>query len=279
MGLPTLANWDTTRDGLHRSAQVLSAIKQTYIAPQPNWLHVALYVYERGLTTGRLDNDIEIMLDFTDGTLKYSLADSATTDTAINGQISRWQDEGGAVGMETRAIPINGHTSGSLLDRLTDALRIEPTDAMTVALDFQPDQSIQLEMQISGDYAAALYTVYTAFARFRSRLFGTITPAVVWAHGFDLSMLWFQGHNPDESTESHINVGFSPGSSGFDRPYLYAYAYPMPADFHTRSLPTLARWYDDTWQGAVVDYEALIGDLHPDQLIEGLTRGMFDALR
>jgi hypothetical protein len=275
---PLINGWEATRDGLHRAAQVLSAIRQTHITPQPNWIHVALYGYERGLTTGRLDNDMEVMLDFTDGSLRYILADGATGDKGLQDQINTWQTEGGAVGVETRAIPITGHTSPSLLNALTDALHIEPTDAMNAALDFQPDQPIQLDMHTSADYATALYMIYTGFSRFRSRLFGTMTPFVVWAHGFDLSMLWFHGHNPDESSESHINVGFSPGSSGFDRPYLYAYAYPMPADFQTRTLPAPARWYHDKWQGAVVDYNALIGDAHPDQLIEGLARGMFEAL-
>src|SRR5690554_1295669 len=42
MALPALANWDSTRVGLHHAAQVVGAIRKVDAAPLPNYLHYAL---------------------------------------------------------------------------------------------------------------------------------------------------------------------------------------------------------------------------------------------
>ncbi len=84
-----------------------------------------------------------------------------------------------------------------------------------------------------------------------------MTPLVVWPHGFDASQLYFPGASFDEHTQPHINYGFSPGSAGLPRPYVYAYAHPMPDGVFGTALPDGARWHSDGWTGVVIDYDVL----------------------
>lgn len=65
-----------------------------------------------------------------------------------------------------------------------------------------------------------------------------------------------------------MNVGFSPGSAGFDRPYVYIYASPMPDAFFDIELPSQARFVRDPWKGIVVDYDALVRDPAPEARLE-----------
>ena len=134
-----------------------------------------------------------------------------------------------------------------------------------------------IDSTAAADYARLLYSAYTALARFRARLLGTMTPMVVWPHGFDLSFLWFRGNDLDEHSQPHMNFGFSPGSAGFPRPYIYAYAYPPPKDLTERPIPAPARWFTESWNGAVVDYDNLADD-EPEAQIEKLARAIYDSL-
>jgi hypothetical protein len=104
-----------------------------------------------------------------------------------------------------------------------------------------------------------------------------MTPLVVWPHGFDLSFLWFRGNDLDEHSQPHMNFGFSPGSEGFPRPYLYSYAWPALSDLTSRPLLAPARWFNGSWKGAVVDYDSLTDD-KPEAQIEALAHEIFQAL-
>jgi uncharacterized protein DUF5996 len=89
-------------------------------------------------------------------------------------------------------------------------------------------------------------------------LLGGLSPMIVWPHGFDLSFLWF-ARGFTETQDPHLNVGFSPGSAGFPRPYVYVYAYPIPKGLLDVKLPEPAHWNTAGWTGLVIDYDALAG--------------------
>jgi hypothetical protein len=74
-----------------------------------------------------------------------------------------------------------------------------------------------------------------------------------------------------------MNFGFSPGSTGFPRPYLYAYAWPLPDELTSRPLPAPARWFIGSWKGVVVDYDNLTND-YPEAQVEELAREIYQRL-
>jgi hypothetical protein len=261
--LPPLNDWDITRDHLHRAAQVLGVVRKAFTPPQPNALHLSLRVVPEGLSTGPL-NIGSFTLNF------------------------------GAARVEYVSHPGAKPTYISLLHQTPKLLPMQILQEIAAAY---PDQTLRilpkasddptpfaLDSGLSAEYAAAQYTVFTALARFRARLSGGMTPLVVWPHHFDLSMLWFApGAPPDEHQTPHLNFGFSPFSEGFDRPYLYAYCWPIPPGLTQRPLPAPARWHAASWTGVVIDYDALRDTLHEDAppafQIEALAEAIFEVLR
>jgi hypothetical protein len=233
MNLPELANWSTTRDSLHRAAQVVGEIRRLLVPAMPNALHLSLNVAPEGVSSGPLPGGDVVTLDFAKARVVYHGADGSETSVALEGQ--------------TPVSLLNAVAGVMLTDAdLPGGSRIEDD---TTPFDVDTAQA--------ADYARALYGLYTGMARFRAGLSGTMTPLVVWPHHFDLSMLWFAGHVPDEHKEAHINYGFAPFSEGFERPYIYVYAWPMPDNATSTAPPAPARWHTEGFTGIVIDYDDL----------------------
>jgi hypothetical protein len=165
------------------------------------------------------------------------------------------------------SVPIAAHTQTTLMDAVLDAMAKAGHPANPDRGKINGTDSLPLHPGVAEEYHIALYSIYTAMARFRARLFGPMSRMVVWPHGFDLSFLWFT-EGLDESKNPHMNFGFSPGSPGFDRPYLYAYAHPLPPGFFDIPIPAGARWQKEGWTGIVIDYDTLIGEEHVEAELE-----------
>jgi hypothetical protein len=259
MPLPALSQWDTTRDSLHRASQIVGLARKAFLPPQPNALHLALFVNDKGLTTGVLPDGSEFTLDFINLRVEMRSGDTLTLLP-----LARYHYHALRIALMS-AMPTLRHPVNLLLPMERDA------------------KPFELNADHARDYAAALNTIYTALARFRARLLGSMTPLVVWPHGFDLSFLYFADRPPDEHTEPHLNFGFSPFSAGFPRPYLYAYISPLPAGRIGKPLPAPARWHEGTWKGVVMDYDLLVndptaGEDSPESMIESRLMDIFRVL-
>lgn len=255
MPLPPLSNFEDTRASLQWAAQVLSAVRKAVTPPLPNALRLSLHVVPQGLTTGALSFGGELLLDFTQQAIIYQQPGEAPISVPL-------------VGSSQAAL---AGTVLSLLEGEGHVIEIDRTSVSNQA-------PFTIDAQTASDYAAALYRIFTAFARFRARLFGQQSPVVVWPHGFDLSTIWYAGAGADEHNDPHINFGFSPGSPGFDRPYFYSYAYPLPEGFYELSLPPLVRPVRDPWKGLAVQYDDLRNSPDPEAQIEGLLTTIIAAV-
>jgi hypothetical protein len=222
MSLPELLNWELTRDHLHRATKLLNAVRLRYLQPMPNHLHHSLVITPNGLSTGVFSTGggavtSEVALDFKTATVSE--------------------------------IALNGHNLKTLSSAVMAKTGLDAP--MTNLSDETP---FDVNVSLAADYAKTLYSVFTAVARFRARLRGTMSPVVVWSHHFDVSFLWFATNEAEESAP-HMNFGFSPGDAGIPRPYFYAYAYPSPESLTQIILPPPARWHSEGWTGARIDYD------------------------
>ncbi len=234
MTLPALTQWETTRDHLHQVAQILGKIRKAHVPAQPNALHWSLQVVPEGLTTGTTKIGT-LTLNFAEGAVIYAGDDGASERYALD--------------------------DADAMDDLEQLIPTVPTTLEgTMHLPVVVEKTYAVDAALAADYAQALWAIFTAVARFRARLSGTMTPLVVWPHHFDLSMLWFAGGEADEHHKAHLNFGFAPFSEGFSRPYLYVYAWPMPDGLAQLALPTPARWYTGAWSGVVIDYDSIRDD-------------------
>jgi len=249
--LPRLHHWEQTRTGLHRAAQVVGAFRKAFSPRLPNALHLALYLRRFGLTTGPLAF----------GHIDFYMAAGEVHVT---------------VGDELWDIDLKGHSPKSLRAALVNGLNQHGISGELPAND--DDTPFQVDGQQAAEYTAALWQISGALRELRADWLGAVTPLVVWPHGFDASQLWFPGAVPDEHSQPHLNFGFSPGSAGLPRPYVYAYAYPMPEGLAGTELPPLARWHTQGWTGVVIDYDTLaLTDTPELELVDAL-RGVFAKL-
>ncbi|MBZ0292877.1 MAG: DUF5996 family protein [Anaerolineae bacterium] len=253
MPLPALENFSQTRTSLQHAAQVLSAIRKATTPQLPNALRLSLQVVPQGLTTGPLSFGGALLLDFAQAAVVYHSPDQ-TEET----------------------ISLVGHHSRSLRQALLPLLSAVGPDLQGV--DVTDETPFEIDPTTAADYAQALYTIFTAVARFRARLFGPQSPIVVWPHGFDLSTLWFSGSGADEHHDPHMNFGFSPASPGFDRPYFYSYAYPLPQGYHAVALPPAVQTIHEPFSGMIFSYDDMVSLYDPEAEIEHLFVEIFRAV-
>ena len=243
MDLPRLENWGNTRISLHNAAQLTGALRRALLPPMPNGLRFSQQVIRDGLSTGRLPDGSRFDLDYAYMTLRYFAPNTEKPQNFI------LQDKPAAAAL--------------------DWIRECVPDA-TINTDDLPAAPLTVDFYQARDYALMQWQVFTAMARFRAQLLGMMTPAVVWTHGFDLSFLWFKGNEADEKQQPHINFGFSPGSPGFDDPYLYVYNWSPDKGAQTITPSSPARWNTDGFTGVVVDYKVLLRYAHPEAFIAGV---------
>jgi hypothetical protein len=277
--LPALANWEQTSHSLHAAAQLLGAIRQLVRPRESNYLELALRVEPNGLSTDTLPAGGVVQLDFERAALVFTPKSGAAAEVPLNGQSQASLLEALLGAMEARGAGLVARSSE----------HISLTQAFLAALDahghpFKPkpgeltsDASLALDPRISADYGRALYRIFTATARFRAHLTGPQTPIVVWPEHFDLSTLWFPTDDRRDAAPV-MNFGFAPFETGRERPYLYAYAYPMPEGFERLPLPAPARWNTEGWKGMLVPYDDLARAADPEALVESLFAAIYELL-
>ena len=274
MTLPALANWEETAQSLQRATELMGATRRLVCEHVPNYLELSLQIKPAGLSTGRLPDGSEISLDMP----KVALVFQPSAGDPVS-------------------IPLTGHSQASLFETLLATFAAQGqalapktaehnsfTEAFLAALQAKghrptptSETSLKVVPELAADYAQALYRIFTATARFRARLVGPMTPVVVWPDHFDLSFLWFATDNATEKGP-HMNFGFAPFSPGIERPYLYSYAYPLPADFGSPKLPSIAYWNTAGWTGVVVPYDKLVKVADPEAVIEETFTEIYKAL-
>jgi hypothetical protein len=263
MGWPALpyADWEPTKQTLHRYAQIVGKVRMALVPPLNHWWHVTLYVSARGLTTGPMpagDRTVEVELDFVDHRLAVRTSDGRTAGFAL------------------RERPACAHFYADLFTALDDVGVTVEINPQPFDLGDSPAFPDDTEHQ-SYDAGAVerfwtiLRVTDTTLATFRSRFAGKAGPTHLFWHGFDLAHARFSGRRapamPDadpvtREAYSHevIAFGWWPGD---DRttpfPAYYSYTAPEPDGLRERPLaPTAAAWQDSgSGSLAVLPYDAV----------------------
>jgi hypothetical protein len=275
MPLPALAGWEVTAQSLHKVARLLGAIRQYALQPLPNYLHLALKVEPFALSTDILpDNHRRASLDFEEAALRIYNSDTILRSLPLNAQTLS-----GLFEQILADLQMPGLTGTErLTEQFFSASRLRGQDMTYLQALLDETTPLVVDLELSWDYGQALNAVFTGMARFRAHLTGLMTPVAVWPHHFDLSFLWFATAEADENV-SHVNFGFAPFSEGFDEPYLYAYAYPMPQLSQLPPLPEAAHWNTQGWTGVVLPYKFIADAPNPEMFVEIQCEQIFRTLR
>jgi hypothetical protein len=276
--LPALNGWEKTAHSLHRATQILGALRMLALEQVPNYLELATVIQPEGLSTGRLPFG-EVRANFKEAALVYqpTSADPVRIPMAGQSQASLLEKLLETMESQGQNLLPDRAKSQSRGEAFLEVLATRQHPFMPAKADLLDETPLETDPALSAEYSQALYTVFTATARFRARLNGPMTPIVVWPEHFDLSFLWFATAQASEKFP-HMNFGFAPFSDGLPRPYLYAYAWPMPDGFAQMALPALAQWNTEGWQGVVVPYDELVKLNDPEKAIEQIFMAIFDTL-
>jgi hypothetical protein len=254
MPLPKLSDWQDTRIALHHAAQVVGGIRKAAVAEEPNWVHLGMTITPDGITTEDLPDLGAFELHFAEGQILHR----------ANAQVKQ-------------ALSLAGHSQISLADAVDGYLETLGSAVRVDRYKVTSSGPLAVEPALGADYAHALNMIGGALGRVRESLPGEKSRLVVWPHGFDAAFLWFATTEETERAP-HMGVGFSPGSDGLPRPYVYIYAAPMPEGLLKVSLPEPARWFQGHWTGMVLDYDAIAGLDDPARSIEDILRRTYQAI-
>ncbi len=247
MSLPQLINWDDTRVGLHQALTALLLVRINALDPLPNALRHSMIPIPGGVTTGRLKFGGTLSLNYESQSLQYSEDGKARFTLPIIGQSQRSLAEAVLEKLEELGHSIEADLS---MAESTAAFTIDPPKA--------------------ADYAQVQWRMSQMLARLKARFVGFQTPVALWAHGFDISTLWFAKGN-DEHTHPHVNFGFSPGTTDIGEPYVYYYMWPPPQGLE-ENKPDLAI-LNTQWRtpGCYIPYSRFVGAHDPEAvLVEAL---------
>ncbi|MDQ4106491.1 MAG: DUF5996 family protein [Actinomycetota bacterium] len=238
-----LEEWESTRETLHRYAQVVGKVRLGYTPYRNHWWHVPLYVSTRGLTTGHIpygDVTFEICFDLLDNRLEVSTGD------------------GGSF-----AFPLDDLPVATFYSRLFEGLGSLGIDVSIDPKPFDLDDEYTLDEntfhstcdpEYTRRYWRVLVWVDQVFKEFAGRFIGKQSPVQLYWHSFDPAVTRFSGRRAPERPDadrvtreaySHevISFGFWPGDRRVREPAFYSYTAPEPEDLTDQPLePGAAFW-------------------------------------
>ncbi len=247
-----LDSWRRTRDSLHTYVRLASAIRRALTPPHKHWRHISLRAGACGLTTTPMPAGAltcELLLDFT------------THDLSIASSRGHWWD----INLEEQSTHDVWEATLAALEQLE--VRPDVDDSPFLSDKPNPYNALAVER-----YWQALAQLDLTLKQLRGELREETSPVQLWAHHFDLSLVWFSGRRvpgeeEPEMADEQMAFGFSTGDESMPDAYLYVTAYPWQDELMDAPLPPGARWQQEGWRGALLPYEIMLQQDDPRQFL------------
>jgi hypothetical protein len=264
-----LAEWQDTKETLHRFAQVVGKIRLAASARRNHWWNVPFHLTGRGMTTrptGRVDGNSVFTIDF--DFVAHQLVVAALDGRAMS-------------------FPLEGQSVASFHNNTVDALaqlgvraRIDiprPYDLPDADRPFAEDtEHAAYDPVLANRYWQVLSQVALVLEEFAAGFSGKASPVHHFWHTFDIAHSRFSGRHIDQppqvdpvTREAYsrelISFGFWFGDDTFAEPAFYSYTAPEPAALTGEPLkPAAAHWVsrNDTHL-AVLPYDAARAENDP----------------
>jgi Family of unknown function (DUF5996) len=242
-----LAQWQDTKDTLHRFAQIIGKIRLAAGVRRNHWWGVPFHVTGQGLTTrpmGQVDGNPIFTIDF-------DFVGHRLIITTVEGRAASFPLPGRSVASfyrETeRALASLGVEVDIAIPRpfdLPDADRPFAEDTEHASYD---------PLQVTR-YWQVLSQVNLVLEEFAARFSGKVSPVHHFWHTFDIACTRFSDRIVDQPPENDpvtreaysrqvISAGFWFGDDTFPEPAFYSYTAPEPEGLADEPLlPEPARW-------------------------------------
>jgi hypothetical protein len=263
---PSLNGFEPTRQTLQLYSRVVGVVPRAHGEFHPRWWHISLKVQADGLVTDQM-----ALPDGGSFSLKMDLRRHAIVLFA-NGQAVRTFD-------------MTAGTSASAVgDAILGAVNELGLTSEYAREKFENDEPRQYDPAKAETFLTALTNADRIFKAHRETLSGEVGPVQVWPHGFDLAFEWFgtrvqtyEEHGQVQELPSQLNLGLYPGNT--EDAYFYSNPWPFEGDvLLNKALPAGARWHNEGWQGSVLPYAELVGDVDAEQRLREYARVVYELV-
>ncbi len=263
---PSLAGFEPTRETLQLYSRVMSAVPRSHGEFHPMWWHVSLTVLPDGLITDKV-----ALPDGGELCLKMDLVEHKIL-LLVDGQVA-----------DAFSL-LDGRSSTALADDVLGAVGRLGLQGEVDRSRFENDDPREYDPAQASRFLTALVSADRIFKAHRATLSGEAGPVQLWPHGFDLAFEWFgtrvQEHEEQGEVQqipAQLNLGFYPGSPGVTA-YFYSNPWPFEGDaLLGEALPEGASWHTEGWQGAILPYEALVGDRGAEERLLAFAARVFEV--
>ena len=279
MSWPALpfAEWNDTRETLHRWTQVVGKIRMALTPTINHWWNVPLYVTARGLTTSLIpygDRSFDMEFDFIAHVLRVRSSDGGEHD-----------------------IPLAPRTVADLHDEVFSVLRslriaceiwkVPVEIENPIPLD-EDEQHRAYDHEYVQRFWQALANAHHVFTKFRSGFIGKCSPVHFFWGSFDLAVTRFSGRRAPEragvdamtaEAYSHevSSVGFWPGDARLPLASFYSYAAPEPAGFRDARVRPSQAHYNEKLGGFYLHYDDVRAAADPVATLLEFCQSTYDA--
>jgi Family of unknown function (DUF5996) len=259
--------WAATKKTLHMVAQMLGKTKLALSPPQPEWLHVGLFLDSHGFITGPMPYGARVVsagIDVFGSALWIGSSDGRRATVALGPDRS------------VAAIWSDFHVALAGLDLELD-LWEKPQEVADVTPFSENTRDRAFAPEHAQRFHRILCSTSAVFEEFRAQFFGR-TGVQFWWGSFDFAVLLFSGRATPAPADSgyimrydldaeHLNAGFWAGDDSAPEPGFYAYVVPRPVGCETAPIaPHYAGWVEAMGEW-LMPYEAVRTCADPRQAI------------
>ena len=277
-----LDGWQATYETLHMCLQIVGKTRLALAPMQNHWWNVALYVTQRGLTTGAIPSDY--------GAFAVDV-DFRTHEVVIETSTPAVQ----RLGLTARPVAdfYRDYTAALRSLAIDARLMARPVEVVT-AIPFADDR---VHASYDADAARRWWRItlqtQRVLQRFAARFVGKASPVHFFWGSFDLAHTRFSGRPAPRHPGGAPNCpdyvmveaysrecaswGFWPGGGALAEPAFYAYAYPEPRGFAQQSVLPRSAYYSAELREFVLPYEAMRLSGRPDDTLLEFLQSTYDA--
>jgi len=263
---PSLTGWESTRETLHLYSKAVGVVPRAHAEFHPKWWHISLKVQPDGLVTDNMPLPGGGIF-----ALKMDLLGHKVVLYSSRGEVREFSTT-------------QGLSASAFGDQVLGAVADLGLTGEYAREKFENDEPREYDPVMAETYLWALVNADRTFKKHRAGLSGELGPVQLWPHGFDLAFEWFgtrvmeyQEGGQIEKYPSQLNLGFSPGESSHPEPYFYSNPWPFEGDqLVDKPLPSGARWFTETWQGSILEYNSLVGDSQAEDKLLAYARAVYD---
>ena len=237
--------WAPTKKTLHMVAQMLGKTKLALSPPQPEWLHVRLFLDGHGFATGPMpyrSTVVSMGIDVFQSELWIAGADGRRATVSLGPErtiATIWSDYQGVLTELGLAL--------DLWEKPQEVADATPFSENTQDRTFVAEHAQRFHRILSSTNAV--------FEEFRSQFFGR-SGVQFWWGSFDLAVLLFSGRRAPAPVDrgyimrydldaEHLNAGFWAGDDSAPQPGFYAYLAPRPVGCEAAAIePHYASWVE-----------------------------------